>query len=113
MLKSCPSDRSEDSKNTSEDIRTLALHVLAYVGFQESYTFESVVKSNEKSRKPSTYRDSLSIILRNVLVVIILPSMAFRIPGLPTKWRQIGWAITDFRKYMLDQLADEERLMAE
>ncbi len=47
------------------------------------------------------------------LVVLVLPSIAFQIPFLRTKWRQIGWAITDFREYMLEQLTEENRLTAE
>ena len=106
------SDQGEGSKNTSEDTRTLALHILAYVGFQKSYPFKSVAKTSEVQH-PLTYRDSLAIILKNVLVVIVLPAVVFRIPLLPAKWKQIGWAITDFKKYMLDQLAEERRLVAE
>ncbi|KAL8792689.1 MAG: hypothetical protein Q9195_004749 [Heterodermia aff. obscurata] len=34
-------------------------------------------------------------------------------PILPAKWRQIGLAVASFREYMLDQLADEKRLIAE
>ena len=61
----------------------------------------------------STYRDSLSVILRNILVVLVLPPVAFRLPFLSAKWTRIGWAITEFRQYMLAQLADEKRLIAE
>lgn len=102
----------EGLKSTSEDTRTLALHVLAYAGFQKSYPFRSIAKDNE-ARQPSTYRDSLSIILKNVLVILVLPPWAFRIPFLPSKWTQIGWAISEFRRYMMGQLADERRLIAE
>ena len=112
MVNSWLLESRDGSKNTSEDLRTLALHVLAYVGFQKSYPFTSVAKTTG-IRQPSTYRDSLSIILQNVLVVLVLPSIAFQIPFLPTKWRQIGWAITDFREYMLEQLTQEKRLIAE
>jgi hypothetical protein len=106
------SNGSEGSKSTSEDTRTLALNVLAYVGFQRSYPFRSIAKTGEVQQS-STYKDSLSVILRNVLVIIVLPTVAFQVLFMPTKWRQIGWAISDFRRYMLDQLADEKRLIAE
>ena len=112
MVHNWLSDQDEGSKNTSEDTRTLALHVLAFVGFQKSYPFKSVAKTSEVQH-PLTYRDSLAIILKNVLVVIVLPAVVFRIPLLPVKWKQIGWAITDFRNYMLEQLARERHLVAE
>lgn len=112
MLDKWLSDGKEGTKSTSEDTRTLALHVLAYVGFQKSYPFNSVVKSSEV-HQPSTYRDSLSIILKNILVIIVLLKIVFQILFLPARWKQIGLAITDFREYMLAQLADEKRLIAE
>lgn len=112
MVSSWLIDQEEGSQSTSEHTRTLALHVLACVGFQKSYPFRSVSKTSEV-RHPSTYRDSLAIILKNILVVIVLPFIAFRLPFLPVKWRQIGWAVNDFRAYMLKQLADEKRLIAE
>ena len=112
MLDIWLSDRQGGVKSTSEDTRTLALHVLAFAGFQKSYPFRSTAKDSEVSQ-PSTYRDSLSIILRNILVILVLPPAVFRIPLLPSKWKQIGWAITEFKTYMLDQLADEKQLIAE
>lgn len=102
---------SQDSEGvTSEDVRTLALHVLAYAGFQKSYPFKSFAKDSET---PSSYRDSLSIILRNALVVMVVPSSVFSIPFLPAKWRQIGWAIAEFKQYMLNVVAEEKQLIAE
>ncbi len=83
-------------KILSEDVRTLALHVLAYAGFKKSYPFKTIAIDPE-NRKPSSYRDSLSIILQNVVIIIALPSSIFSIPFLPAKWRRIGWAITKFK----------------
>ena len=97
---------------TSDDTRTLALHVLAYAAFQKSYPFASVVKENAIDQ-PLTYRDSLSIILKNCLVIMVMPVQAFDIPFLPAKWTQIGRAVAEFRRYMLTQLEDEKRLVVE
>ena len=110
MLHSWLSRDDRGLESTSEDARTLALHVLAFAGFQKSYPFQSVARDNEPQR-PSSYRDSLSIILQNVLVIIVLPSVVFRIPFLPYKWKKIGWAVSEFRQYMLAQLAEEKRLL--
>jgi cytochrome P450 len=46
-------------------------------------------------------------------MVMIFPAKIFQIPFLPSKWRQIGWAITEFRTYMLTQIAEERNLIAE
>ena len=112
MIHSWLSHEKEGLKSTSEDTRTLALHVLAYVGFQKSCPFRSAIKQSE-GQEPATYRDSLSVVLQNILVIIVLPAFLFQMPVLPAKWRQIGFAVTSFRKYMLDQLSEEKRLIAE
>lgn len=97
---------------TSEDVRTLALDVLAYAGFQKSYAFRSAGQESTINQ-PSTYRDSLSLILRNALVIMVIPEKIFSIPFLPTKFLQIGWAIREFKSHMLEMVADEKRLAAE
>ncbi len=51
--------------------------------------------------------------LRNILVIFVLPATAFRLPFLPAKWKHIGVAVTNFRGYMLDQLAHEKGLIEE
>ena len=112
MLQSWMSYDMNGLNCTPDDTRTLALHVLAYAAFQKSYPFKSAVRENVVDQ-PLTYRDSLSIILKNALVIMILPVKAFDIPFLPAKWTQIGRAVAHFRKYMLSQLADEKRLIAE
>ncbi len=112
MLQTWLSRSPTGLNSTSDDVRTLALHVLAYVGFQKSYPFHSVVKDSE-GEQPSTYRDSLAVILKNVLVIMVLPAGAFDLPFLPRKWTQIGLAIKEFKLYMLDQIADEKTLIAE
>jgi hypothetical protein len=107
MLQSWLSYDLNGLKCTADDTRTLALHVLAYAGFQKLYPFRSVAKENAADQ-PSTYRDSLSIMLKNILVVMVLPTKAFQIPFLPSKWRQIGWVVTEFMRHMLTQLAEEK-----
>ena len=112
MLQSWMSYDTNGLNCTPDDTRTLALHVLAYAAFQKSYPFESAVKETAVDQ-PLTYRDSLSIILKNALVIMVLPVKAFEIPFAPAKWTQIGRAVAHFRGYMLSQLADEKRLIAE
>ncbi|KAL9020662.1 MAG: hypothetical protein Q9185_002110 [Variospora sp. 1 TL-2023] len=94
--------------STSDDTRTLALDVLAYAGFQKSYPFQG---KTHQSNQPITYRDSLSIILQNILVIIVLPPFLFHIPFLPRRWKRIGAAVTYFTEHMHDQVAQEKGLM--
>ena len=95
--------------STATDVRTLALHVLAYVGFRKSYPFGSISEDAESSGT-STYRDSLAIILHHVLIAVVLPGKIFDLPFLPANWQRVGLAKRNFRNYMLDQLGKEKEL---
>ena len=112
MLTSWLSNDRQGLRCTADDTRQLAINVLAFAGFQKSYPFQSSAKGVATDR-PSTYRDSLSIILKNALLIMVLPAKVFSIPCVPSKWSQIGWAIAVFRDYMLTQLEEERRLVAE
>ena len=112
MLTWWTSHESSELTSTSEDTRTLALHVLAYAGFQQSYPFKSTSKDTRLGQR-LTYRDSISLILENIFAILVFPSRAFSLSFLPAKWKRIGQAITDFRAYMLDILAEEKRLLKE
>ncbi|KAL8690124.1 MAG: hypothetical protein Q9218_004356 [Villophora microphyllina] len=111
MLQSWLSHSSNGSTATSEDLRTLTLDVLAFAGFQKSYPWQS--QQEMKERTASSYRDSLAIILKNVLVILVLPARLFSLPFAPKQWKQVGWALQAFRDYMLDQIEDEKRSMSE
>ena len=112
MLHSWMSYGADGLNCTCDDARTLALHVLAFAAFQKSYPFKSVVKADDVDQ-PLTYRDSISIILDNALLIMVLPVKAFNIPFFPAKWKQVGRAVAEFKNYMLTQLSDEKRLVAE
>ena len=112
MLQSWKSHDVNGSNCFSNNTRTLTLHVLAYAAFQKSYPFESVVREHALDQ-PLMYRDSLSIILKNALVIMVMLVKASDIPLLPAIWTQIGKAIADFRAYILTQLADEKVLIVE
>ena len=109
MLKYWLSQGSFGVTSSSDDARTLALDVLAYVGFQKSYPWQSTTRRIDSDR-PLSYRDSLSIILKNILTIVVLPQAFWNIPFLPASMKQTGRAIRDFKNYMLSQLAYEQSL---
>ena len=113
MLQSWTSKGTDGFNSTTEDTRTLALHVLAYVAFQKSYPYRSIAKQDFPDAKSMTYRDSLAIILENVVVVLVVPTAVYTLSFIPRSWRRIGWAIQNFRDYMLKQLDDERQLIKE
>ena len=112
MLRSWLKHYSYGFTSTPDDTRTLALDVLAYAGFQKSYPWRGAAKGSDMDL-PSTYRDSLAVILENVLTIVVLTPAFFRLPFLPSHLKRIGWAIKEFKHYMLSQLTEEKQLEAQ
>lgn len=115
MLRSWLLNGDDGSRDTAEDVRTLAINVLASAGFQKSYPFQSSRQKAELQEEAalSSYRDALAVVLRNVLVIIVLPASFFTLPFLPKRWTKIGMAMTAFKQYMLEEIADEKLSISE
>ncbi|CAD6441370.1 c4f7cdbb-ac19-49b3-8764-245b3c3a3399 [Sclerotinia trifoliorum] len=111
MLRAWCSRSRDGITTTPDDTRTLALHVLAYVAFQKSYPFDSISHGKAVNQTSLTYRDSIAIILENVLLIMVLPEKVFTLPFLPRSFQQVGWAINSFREYMTAQVAAERELI--
>ncbi|THV49226.1 hypothetical protein BGAL_0205g00030 [Botrytis galanthina] len=90
MLQSWCSQSRDGTNATPDDTRTLALHVLAYVAFQKSYPFGSIPLHTIQDQDSLTYRDSISIILENALLIMVLPEKLFNLPFLPRSSQQVG-----------------------
>ena len=71
-----------------KDIRTLSLNVLSAIRFSNFHKF-SVFGKSRKSRVRS-HRESLTIILENALVMILIPPRVFSIPFILKKQARIG-----------------------
>lgn len=91
---------------TVKDMRTLSLHVLSGAGFGK---FNSFKNSNEPP-KPGhmlNYRDSLSLILENILLILIVGPKILTSRYRPQAWARVGHAIIDFKAYMQDMYMEE------
>lgn len=69
---------SSDSSitETAKNIRTLSLHVLSDAGFDKFYSFNSSTEP-PKIGHMFNYRDSLSLILENILLIFFFGSNIF------------------------------------
>jgi len=94
------------------DMRTLSLDVLATIGFQRSYKFKPYDKTVSEDPEAQDYRDALGLVLDNALTLMALPSVIFSFPFLPRKMRLLGLATERFRRYMLDMLETESKLIS-
>jgi cytochrome P450 len=92
----------------AKDTRTLSLNVLAAIGFQKSFNFESGA-----SKKPAhadenfSYRDALQMVLDNALLVLVVGRKHLLYSWLPVWVRRVGKAANDFQKHMENMLEDE------
>lgn len=101
----------EGTEDTVSDTATLALHVLTSVGFGLSYPFHGGVRELPEGHS-MTYRDALSLCLRNIIVFAILPKKVLSSSLLPKRLRRLGEATSEFQKYMEEMLTHERRMAA-
>ena len=97
---------------TVADTATLALHVLTSVGFGLSYSFHRGVREMPDGHS-MTYRDALSLCLRNIITFAIFPKKVLSLSFLPKKLQSLGLATQEFQKYMEEMLTHERNMAAE
>ena len=111
MASSWLREGAEGTRETVDDTAILALHVLTGAGFGISYPFD------HEAQRPSdghtmTYRDSLSLCLKNIITFAILPKRVLMLRWAPRKLRVLGQAVQEFQRYMEEMLAHERALMS-
>lgn len=99
-------------RSTANDTKTFSLHVLTAVEFGKSFPFQSSIESAETGQVLS-YRDSLSLILDHVILIMIVGSKTLTTPFLPKRWARVGQAAVDFQQYMKEMLEQEKRLIVQ
>ena len=102
---------AEGTRETVADTATLALHVLTCVGFGLSYPFHHGVRDLSDGHS-MTYRDALSLCLRNIITFAIIPKKFLSLSFLPKKLRSLGVATQEFQKYMEEMLTHERNMAA-
>ena len=98
----------QGSDSTAQDTMTLALHVLTCAGFGVSYPFHSGLSAHQ-SGHVMTYREALSLVLHNVLIIFLIPRQVLTSPFVPTKLQCIGKAILEFKAYMVEMTREERK----
>ena len=95
----------------AKDMRTLSLHVLSGAGFGKFYSFRDSTDP-PKAGHMFNYRDSLSLILENILLILIVGPKVLTSPYRPRFWDRIGHAIDDFKSYMQEMYQDEQNFLS-
>lgn len=111
MLEHWKSAGKAGVRSTAADARTLALDVLLFAGFGKSFPFKGAGKK-EKASGPLSYRDALSLILENAILILAMGPKTLQrlwfIPGLG----RITQATVQFKQHMVD-LIEESKHKAE
>ena len=98
------------TKETVGDTAVLALHVLTVAGFGLKNSYGDDVQRSQSGFTLS-YRDALSLVLRNVVLLFVVPRRVLTFSFIPKRLRDLGQATLDFQKYMEELLARERRLI--
>ena len=96
----------------ARDTRTLSLNVLSATGFRRSYKFHRVTEVAAPSKIESrSYQEALTIILKNVLLIMVVPPNLLFLPFVPKSWAVIGQATSEFKNYVTEMLNHERSLL--
>lgn len=99
-------------KTLDEDAKILSLHVLTSAGLGISYPFRSA-RNPPQSSFSMTYREALALVLDHLLVLLAIPPKLLSLPLIPYRWAQVGQAMKEFRRYMIEMLQNEKKLISE
>jgi len=94
-------------KSFAKDTRTLSLNVIAATGFRKSFSFQSANDGPGKVDATPSYRDALSIVLDNAVILMLIPYRYLSSPYLPKSFQKIGAAGAEFKQHMQRMLEEE------
>ena len=93
------------TSDVAADSAKLALHVLTSAGLGISYSFNNAQEQLVAPHRLS-YRDALSVVLRNFILLNAIPRQFMRARFMPKSIRKIGEACEEFELYMIEQIQD-------
>ena len=89
--------------SVTSDTSTLALHVITCAGFGISYHFSRALDTVRDGFSLS-YADSLYSVMKNLLLLMLLPSRTYSFPILPKALKDFKVAVADFKRYMIEMV---------
>ncbi|KAK8098955.1 uncharacterized protein PG998_012196 [Apiospora kogelbergensis] len=100
-------------RTSSQDMRTLSLHVLSRAAFGKSFKFEGVDERNSSTSSSANYKQSLQTILENCVLILALGTKVIAMPWMPRKVRDIYRAWLSFHQYMTKTYEEEKQKLAQ
>ena len=101
----------DGTRETADDTALLALHVLTNAGFGMKYSYTDGVQRLQPGFTMS-YREALSLTLRNMTLLFVVPQAFLRSYFAPKKLRDLGRATKQLQMYMEEMLARERQLIS-
>jgi cytochrome P450 len=105
--------------SAANDLRTLSLHVLSRAGFGKSFKFQGHDERKKKRQKGDTvvdlssnYKESLQIVVENLVLILALGKRFIAQPWLPEGIQTVHKALTGFQSYMTGMYEEEKRAFA-
>jgi cytochrome P450 len=102
-----PEITADGIPNVAKDTRTLSLNVLAATGFRRSFPFQSSGVPKQTVDAAASYRDALSTVLDNVILLMLVPYRYLQLPVLPRSFQRIGRAGAEYKEHMERMLKEE------
>ncbi|KAI0431599.1 cytochrome P450 [Xylaria sp. FL1042] len=105
MLRYWTSKAESEVLSVQRDTRTLSLNVLASAAFRKSYKFHG--SSEPVIDEAGSYRDSLQIVLDNIIPLMLVPYRLLTSPIIPKSWARVGNAAASFKEHMRNMIEKE------
>lgn len=113
MLRSWDRASSDGIPSMQKDTRTLSLNVLASIGLRKSYPFHGTADPTPPvTDEANSYRDSLQVVLDNIILLLMIPYRYLTFPFLPRKFKTVGSGAVAFKNHMQKMLDDELSALA-
>ncbi|KAF1850415.1 cytochrome P450 [Cucurbitaria berberidis CBS 394.84] len=102
-----PENATDGIFSVAKDTRTLSLNVLAAAGFRRSFNFRSSRAGKADTDSTSSYRNVLSTVLDNIIILMLIPHRYLSLPIFPKSLQRIGKAATEYKTH-IEQMFEEE-----
>jgi cytochrome P450 len=112
MLYSWDGQNAKGFNTVADDTVTLALNVLTCAGFGRSARFQNS-DDGPSTRNTMTFQESLLTVLQNLFLVMVVPESILPMPFLPKSFARVSQAVKDYKRYMIELLNDERKLISE
>lgn len=86
---------------------------LSCIGFGTSHDFRKSGFAAPTQGHSITLRENLTVVYSNIFMVILLPHKLLSFPFLPKKLSDLGQALEEYKRYMVEMVEQEKKLLTQ